>query len=77
MENSIKTEKMTFKSLYDFKRTEFRNEICRKLGGIPLSTFYKKLAKNSFTYPEQLIIAGYLGRDINELFPKTIKEPVQ
>jgi len=76
MEKTNQMEKMTFKSLHEKKKKEVANfikEYCTLLDNMPVSTFYYKLANNSFNALEKQIIANYRNEPIETLFPEPEK----
>lgn len=73
-----KQDKMNFQDYYNSLKTQYlevRNEICVKLE-ISEKTFYNKLNDNNFTYPQQVVIAQLLKKQVSELFPNNQTEKV-
>lgn len=68
-------ENMSFRTYYSSLKNlhvSLRGRICYKLG-ISTKTFYNKLNDDSFDYPQKVVIAQITEKDIEELFPGTLK----
>ena len=66
-------KKMTYKEYTkNLKKApiHFRDQVCKELGGMALSTFYKKISETSFTPGEKQAIAECIGIPADVLFPE-------
>lgn len=64
--------KMSFKDHYISIKTshaKLRDDICRLLE-ISEKTFYNRMADDSWTYPEKIVISNYLNSSVEILFPE-------